>query len=79
MSAFVNDHGGWRWSNFEHLLPSFILMQIASVMPHAPHLGPDRIYWCFDLRGLFTVRSAYASICHQNSHTQYQVWKLPWS
>lgn len=79
VNAFVNDRGGWRWSNFENLLPSCILMQIVSVMPHVPRLGPDRDYWCFDPRGLFTVRSVYASICHQNNHTQDQVWTLPWS
>ena len=55
VSEFTNEHGGWRWSNFEHLLPYFILMQIASVMPPTPHLGHNIIYWCFNPRGLFIV------------------------
>lgn len=66
MSGFTNAHGSWNWSSFEHLLPHFILMQIASVMPPTPHLGSEKIYWCFDLRGVFTVRSAYDSLFHQN-------------
>ncbi|KAH9665427.1 putative ribonuclease H protein [Citrus sinensis] len=52
---------------------------IASIMPPAPHLGPDRLYWCFNLRGMFTFRSAYESLCHHNLDAQDKVWNLPWS
>ncbi|KAH9750393.1 putative ribonuclease H protein [Citrus sinensis] len=79
VSDFINEHSGWRWLNFELLLPPFILLQIASIMPPAPHLGPDRLYWCFNPRGLFTVRSAYESLCHHNLDAQDKVWNLPWS
>lgn len=44
VSQFINVHGGWNWLSFEHLLPSYILMQITSVMPPASQLGADTIY-----------------------------------
>ena len=69
VSEFTNEHGGWKWSSFKHLLSNFILMQIVSVMSPTSHLGPDKIYWCFYPRGVFTVRSAYYSLCHQNLAT----------
>ncbi|KAH9697020.1 reverse transcriptase domain-containing protein [Citrus sinensis] len=31
VSEFINVHGGWNWSAFEHLLPNSILLQIASL------------------------------------------------
>ncbi|KAH9666643.1 putative ribonuclease H protein [Citrus sinensis] len=73
VSDFTDEHGGWRWSNFELLLPPFILLQIASIMPPTPHLGPDRLYWCFNPRGLFTVRSAYESLYHHNLDAQDKI------
>ncbi|KAL9433044.1 hypothetical protein AB3S75_027955 [Citrus x aurantiifolia] len=73
VSDFTNEHGGWRCSNFELLLLPFILLQIASIMPPAPHLGPDRLYWCYNPRGLFSVRSAYESLCHHNLDAQDKV------
>ncbi|KAH9725573.1 putative ribonuclease H protein [Citrus sinensis] len=79
VSEFTNDYGGWRWASFEFLLPPSVLMQIASIMPPAPHLGPDRLYWSYNPRGLFTVRTAYESLCYHNLDTQDKVWKLPWS
>lgn len=79
VSEFTNVHGGWNWSRFEHLLPNFILMQIASVMPHASHLGADKIYWCFDPKGIFTVRSAYDSLCYQHLAAHDETWILPWT
>ncbi|KAK9228923.1 hypothetical protein WN944_021880 [Citrus x changshan-huyou] len=54
-------------------------LSIASIMPPAPHLGPDRLYWCFNPRGMFIVRSAYESLCHHNLDAQDKVWNLPWS
>ena len=53
---FTNVHGSWNWPVFEHLLPSCILLQIASVMPPDPRLGDDKILWRFDPRGSFTVK-----------------------
>ena len=64
VSEFTNEQGSWNWLSFEHLLPNYILMQIASVMPLASHLGTEKIYWSFDPRGVFIVHSAYDSICH---------------
>ncbi|GAY58401.1 hypothetical protein CUMW_186750 [Citrus unshiu] len=55
---FNNVHGSWNWPVFEHLLPSCILLQIASVMPPDPRLGVDKIFWRFDPRGNFTVLHA---------------------
>ncbi|KAH9722322.1 putative ribonuclease H protein [Citrus sinensis] len=43
---------------------------IASIMPPAPHLGPDRLYWCYNPRGMFTVRTAYESLCYHNLDAQ---------
>ena len=63
----MNGHGGWNWSSFEHFLPHCTLMQIASIMPPFPHLGADKIYWGFDPSGMFTVRSAYESLCYNHA------------
>ena len=79
VSEFTNGHGGWNWSRFEHLLLHYTLMQIALVMPPAPHLGADKIYWGFDPRGMFTVRSAYESRCYHHAAVHDRNWKLPWS
>ena len=79
VSDFTNGHGGWNWSSFEHLLPHGTLMQIASVMPLIPHLGADIIYWGFDPRGMFTVRSAYEYLCYHHAAGHDRNWKLPWS
>ncbi|KAH9736450.1 putative ribonuclease H protein [Citrus sinensis] len=79
VSEFLNEHGGWNWLRFEHLLPNYILMQIASVMPPASQLGIDKICWSFDPRGVFTVRSTYDSICRQNLAIQDEAWSLAWS
>ena len=62
VSEFLNVHGGWNWSAFEHLLPNSILMQIASIMPPSSLLGVDKIYWHYEPSGNFTVRSAYESL-----------------
>ncbi|KAH9798495.1 reverse transcriptase domain-containing protein [Citrus sinensis] len=78
VSEFVSEHGGWQWLRFEHLFPNFIIMQIASVMPPAFQRGADRIYWSFDPKGFFTVRSAYDSICHQNLAIKDDIWSLAW-
>ena len=79
VSEFTNVHVDWNWSRFEHWLPNFILMKIASVMPLVSHLGYDKIYWCFDPKGMFTVRSAYDSFCHQNLADHDKTWNLPWT
>ncbi|KAL9437050.1 hypothetical protein AB3S75_022984 [Citrus x aurantiifolia] len=76
---FTNENGGWNWSKFEHLLSHYTLMQIASIMPPAPHLGVDKIFWGFDPRGMFTVRSAYDSLCHHHFAAHDRNWKIPWS
>ena len=54
-------------------------MQIASIMPPAPHLGADKIFWGFDPRGMFIVRSAYDSLCHHPFAAHDRNWKIPWS
>lgn len=41
---FITESDGWNWSKFELLLPSSILVQMATVVPPASHLGADRIY-----------------------------------
>ncbi|KAL9443990.1 hypothetical protein AB3S75_017211 [Citrus x aurantiifolia] len=79
VSEFTNGQGGWNWSSFEHLLPHYTLMQIASVMPPGSHLGSDKIYWGLDPSGMFTVRSAYASLCYHHLADHDRIWKLPWS
>ncbi|KAH9666802.1 putative ribonuclease H protein [Citrus sinensis] len=79
VSEFTNGQGGWNWSSFEHLLPHYTLMQIASVMPPRPHFGSDKIYWGLDPSGMFTVRSAYASLCYHHLADHDRIWKLPWS
>ncbi|KAL9453332.1 hypothetical protein AB3S75_009020 [Citrus x aurantiifolia] len=79
VSEYVTENGGWNWPSFEHLLPNFILMQIASVMPPAPNLGVDKIFWSFDHRGIFTVRSAYDFICSYNPAIKEEMWSLAWS
>lgn len=76
---FTDGNGGWNWSKFEFFLPHYTLMQIASIMPPAPHLGADKIFWGFDLRGMFTVRSAYDSLCHHPIAAHDRNWKIPWS
>ncbi|KAH9667991.1 reverse transcriptase domain-containing protein [Citrus sinensis] len=79
VSEFTNGQGGWNWSSFEHLLPHYTFMQIASVMPPRPHFGFDKIYWGLDPSGMFTVRSAYASLCYHHLADHDRIWKLPWS
>ena len=76
---FTNENGGWNWSKFEHLLLHYTLMQIASIMPPALHLGADKIFWGFDPRGMFTVQSAYDSLCHHHFAAHDRNWKIPWS
>lgn len=79
MSEFMNGHGGWNWSRFEHLLLNYTLMQIASIMPPAPYLGDDKIFWGFDPRGLFMVWSAYESLCYQHFTDHDRTWSSPWT
>ncbi|KAL9459845.1 hypothetical protein AB3S75_003116 [Citrus x aurantiifolia] len=79
VSDFTNRNGGWNWSSFEHLLPHYTLMQIASILSLSPHLGADKIFWGFDSGGMFTVWSAYESLCYYHLDAHNSHWKLPWS
>ena len=76
---FVTENGCWNWLSFEHLLPNYILLQIASVMPPTSQLGNDKIYWSLDPRGAFTVRSAYDYICRHNLAVKDETWSLAWT
>lgn len=76
---FVTENGCWNWLRFEHLLPNYILLQIASVMSSASQLGNDKIYWSLDPRGAFTVRSAYDSNCRHNLAVKDETWSLAWT
>ncbi|KAL9419174.1 hypothetical protein AB3S75_037017 [Citrus x aurantiifolia] len=79
VSDFLNVHGGWNWSAFEHLLPNSILMQIASIMPHNPLLGVDQIFWSYEPSGHFTVRSAYKLLCQLELIATDNAWNQAWS
>lgn len=79
VSDFVTENGDWRWMSFEHLLPGSILMKIASILPPASRLGPDRMYWGLNPKGIFTVRSAYDFLSHHTHACIDQVWQLPWA
>ncbi|KAK8609140.1 hypothetical protein V6N13_025447 [Hibiscus sabdariffa] len=35
--------GRWRWIDFEHILPRFVLLRIATICRPKPHLPPDWI------------------------------------
>ena len=79
VSEFINGHGDWNWSAFEHLLSNSVLLQIASVMPPNPLLGVDKIFWRYEPRGNFTVRSAYEALCQLDSNDTDTAWKLAWT
>ena len=79
VSDFLNVHGGWNWSVFDHLLPNSILMQIASVMPPNPLLGVDKIFWSYEPSGHFTVRSAYETLGQLELTATDNAWNHAWS
>ncbi|KAH9786561.1 putative ribonuclease H protein [Citrus sinensis] len=79
VSEFINVHGDWNWSAFEHLFPNSVLLQIASVMPPNHLLGVDKIFCQYEPRGNFTVRSAYEALCQLDSNDTGTAWKLAWT
>lgn len=65
---------GFVW----HLLPSNILLHIASIQPPRPERGDDRIFWAESTNGEFTVKSAYYAISNIAIHAEDQIWNKVW-
>lgn len=52
------------------MLPSNILLHIASIQPPRPERGDDRIFWAESTNGEFTVKSAYYAISNIAIHAR---------
>lgn len=74
VNEFTNGHGGWNWSRFEHLLPNYTLMQIASIMPHTLHLEDDKIFWGLILEACSRFDQLMNLFADHD-----RTWSLPWT
>ncbi|KAJ1417453.1 hypothetical protein SESBI_16505 [Sesbania bispinosa] len=55
----VDSSGSWRFSEFGHLIPDWILNDIKGTLPPNDQLGPDSLSWGLTTNGNFTTKSAY--------------------
>lgn len=51
---------GWRWSEFDHYLPHFILLRIAAVVLDVDDETEDALSWWPSSSKLFSVKSAHS-------------------
>ena len=43
VSSFVSANGQWSWDEFQHRLPSYACLRLASTVPSGKETKPDKI------------------------------------
>ncbi|KAF7814421.1 ribonuclease H [Senna tora] len=77
LSDFVDELGQWKNSEEMTSLPEEIKQKINDMIPPNESLGPDTPLWNHEVNGIFTIKSAYQSICKINREPR-SIWKLIW-
>ncbi|KAL9422763.1 hypothetical protein AB3S75_034941 [Citrus x aurantiifolia] len=56
---FLDGSGNWNLPLFSHLVPSNVLLKIATIHPPTAAFGNDNYFWRGSSNGMFSVRAAY--------------------
>ncbi|CAA0822774.1 Polynucleotidyl transferase- ribonuclease H-like superfamily protein [Striga hermonthica] len=75
---YVDEAGRWKWNLFGHLVSASSLLRLAATLPPSGMAGPDTMYWGFSENGLFTTKSAYASLLPYSPTRDRAGWRAIW-
>lgn len=77
ISDYANNDGSWRWSLFQHLLPTDVLRRLSSFTfledPQSPPCS-----WALTDNGKFTTKSAYRVLESLNWDDRKAIWSRVW-
>ncbi|KAK8701933.1 hypothetical protein V6N13_020310 [Hibiscus sabdariffa] len=69
------DDGGWRWNNFQHLLPYFVLVRIVVICCPQHSLSSDWVSWDGTPDHRFSIKFAYDKRAHAPFGPHDFVWR----
>ncbi|KAK5834216.1 hypothetical protein PVK06_018090 [Gossypium arboreum] len=75
---FVSPSGDWNWPIFNSVLPRPIILSISAYKPPSVHDPVDSIGWVHDKKGVFSVKSAYATNCGMELSKSDGIWHQIW-
>ncbi|CAN1162877.1 Putative ribonuclease H protein At1g65750, partial [Linum perenne] len=72
--------GNWNWEFLRRSPPPppHIIELVAGMEPPCDTLGDDGIIWGSDLRGKFTLKTAYEILACEDHHTEQDIWRIVW-
>lgn len=76
----LDERGNWDWQKFSFIFPSHISHHMLSTPRNPQSFLEDTISWGLDIRGNYTLKSAYLILSHRphyNKSPSKWIWKIP--
>lgn len=78
VSSYVSGDGDWKWDELRSVLPTGVLMNLASTLPPHDDNENDMVVWKLNKNNLFSINSAYNSIGTCVAPPREDIWPLIW-
>lgn len=69
------DDRGWKWNDFQYVLPASTLLKISDTVVDLTGGGQDRVGWLTPGNRKFTIQSDYRTLRNENGDDAWSGWK----